>query len=311
MKKILSLCLIFVLLSAFGGCGADSSTYTVGICEFTDHSAQSDVVAGFMDYLTEKLGDNISFNVQNAASDSSLAGTILATFAADNVDLILADNTQSLQIAANTTFDIPILGAAITDYSSALGMSPDGINVSGTSDLAPLDMQAEMITELFPEAKTVGLVYCSSEVNSLYQVNAVQEYLSAKGVKAQEYSFSDSTDIVFALEKACDETEVIYLPTDNTLASCIESADAICRMAKIPVITGEKAMCQTAGVATLSIDYYNLGRKTGEMAYSILVEGADISQMPIEYADIATKLYNKEICDEFGIIIPEDYVVIE
>ncbi len=311
MRKIVSILLLVFIVFSFTACGGETTTYTVGICEYTEHSAQSDAVRGFKDYLTEKLGEEISFDVQNAASDSSLASTIINTFTSNNVDLILADNTQSLQIAANTTFDIPILGAAITDYNAALGMSPDGINVSGTSDLAPLDMQSEMIIEFFPEVKTVGLVYCSSEVNSLYQINVVQEYLLDKGINAIEYSFADSNDISLALERACDEVEVIYLPTDNTLASCIETVDVICRGKKIPVIAGEKAMCIGAGVATLSIDYYNLGRKTGEMAYKILTENADVSLMPIESDENAIKLYNKEICDELGIIAPEGYLPIE
>lgn len=311
MKKLLSILISLALILSFASCAQETATYKVGICEYTQHSAQSEVVKGFTDYLTEKLGDEISFDFQNASNDSSMATTIMNTFVSNNVDLILADNTQSLQIAANTTFDIPVLGAAITDYNSALGMSPDGINVSGTSDLAPLDMQADMIVELFPEAKTVGLVYCSSEVNSLYQVNLVQERLLEKGIKAVEYSFSDSNDIIFALEKACDEVEVIYLPTDNTLASCIEAVDSICRSAKIPVVTGEKAMCKGAGVATLSIDYYSLGRKTGEMAYKVLTEGADVSNMPIQYDENAVKLYNEEICNEFGITPPEGYLPVE
>ena len=311
MKKFLLFTLTLVLALSFTGCGENSSVYTVGICEYTDHAAQSEVVKGFTDYLNEKMGSEVKFNIQNAANDSSLASTIINTFVSNDVDLILADNTQSLQIAANTTFDTPILGAAITDYTSALNMSPDGINVSGTSDLAPLDVQSEMITELFPEADTVGLIYCSSEVNSLYQVNAVQEYLSLKGINAKEYSFSDANDLPLVLEKATDEVDVIYLPTDNTLASCIETVNNICLEKKVPIITGEEGMCRVAGVATISIDYYALGRKTGEMAYRVLKEGADVSNMPVEYSENVTKLYNKEICDEFGIEIPEDYIEIK
>lgn len=311
MKKFISLILALVLALALTACGSTNATYTVGICEYTEHTAQSEVVRGFTDYLTEKLGNEVAFDIQNAANDASLASTIINTFVSNNVDLILADNTQSLQIAANTTFDIPILGAAITDYTTALSMSPDGINVSGTSDLAPLDVQAEIITELFPDVKTVGLVYCSSEVNSLYQINSVQEHLSLNGIATREYSFADANDLALTLEKVCDEVDVIYLPTDNTLASCIETVNNICSEAKVPVITGEEATCRIAGCATVSIDYYTLGRKTGEMAYKVLAENASVSNMPIEYADTVQKMYNKAICDELGIIIPDDYTAIE
>ena len=311
MKRILSIILTLFIILSFSACSGEKGTYTIGICEYTEHTAQNEVVSGFTDYLTEKLGDKVKFDMQNASNDSSLATTIINTFVANNVDLILADNTQALQIAANSTLTIPILGAAITDYTSALSVSPDGINVSGTSDLAPLDTQAEMVTELFPNATSVGLVYCSSEVNSLYQINAVQEYLSLKGIASTEFSFSDANDLAIILKKACEESDVLYLPTDNTLASCIETVNNICSSTKTPVITGEAGMCAGAGVATVSIDYYNLGRKTGEMAYRVLTEGASVSNMPIEYADSTEKVYNKTICDELGIAIPEDYTVLE
>lgn len=310
MKKFLSLILCVILVFTLASCGCDGGAkYTVGICEFTTHSATSDVVRGFRDYLTEKLGDDVAFDEQNAANDLGTASLIVNDFVTKNVDLILADNTQSLQIASAITTTIPILGAAVTDYSVALDSSPDGINVSGTSDLPSLDLQAEMITELFPDAKKVGLLYCSSEANSLYQVNIIEKCLVAKGIEIKKFSFIDANDLIPTVTTACDYSDVIYLPTDNTIASCAEAVDAVCRDARVPVIAGEKGICSACGVATLSIDYYELGRKAGEMAYKVLVEGASVTNMPIQYED-CTKMYNPEICAELGITVPADYVAI-
>lgn len=310
MKKFLSLVISLCLIFSLSACSSQNSKYTVGICEFTSHSATSEVISGFCDYLTEMLGDDISFDEQNAANDLGAASLIVNNFVTNNVDLILADNTQSLQIASAITTSIPILGAAVTDYSSALDVSPYGINVSGTSDLAPLDLQAKMITELFPNAKNVGLIYCSSEANSLYQINIVEKTLNENGISTEKFSFVDANDLVATLNSACEKSDVIYLPTDNTIASCAETVGSVCRSFSVPVIAGEKGICASCGVATLSIDYYSLGRKTGQMAYKVLVEGESVSDMPIEYED-CTKMYNPELCRALGVEIPSDYVAID
>ncbi len=315
MKKLLALILSAVIVIALTACGTNSATYTIGILEYSSHEAQSQAVQGFMDVLTEKLGDEVSFRKQHASGDANSATLIANNFVTQNVDLILCDNTQSLQIAASAAATIPVLGAAITDYAQALDISltsyNTGINVSGTSDLAPLDSQAEMITELFPEAKNVGLIYCSSEVNSLYQVNIIQQQLLSKGVSCAEFAFTDSNDLASAVQTACEFSDVIYLPTDNTIAECTGIISDICHTTGTPVIAGEKGICSGCGLATLSIDYYSLGRKTGEMAYRILAEGADISQMPIEYDENCSKMYNTKIAEELGITLPEDYIPIE
>jgi putative ABC transport system substrate-binding protein len=268
-----------------------------------------------MDVLTDKLGDSVAFEKQHASGDANSATLIANNFVTQNVDLILCDNTQSVQIATSATATIPVLGAAVTDYAQALGISltstSTGIDVSGTSDLAPLESQAAMITELFPEAKNVGLIYCSSEVNSLYQINFVQQYLLSKGISCMEFAFTDSNDLAAAVQAACEFADVIYLPTDNTIAECTGIISDICFVSKTPVVAGEKGICSGCGVATLSIDYYELGKKTGLMAYEILVNGADISQMPIEYDENCIKMYNPTIAEELGITIPEDYIPIE
>ncbi|MBQ8540832.1 MAG: ABC transporter substrate-binding protein [Clostridia bacterium] len=315
MKKIISIILAAALVIALSACNQSSATYTIGILEYSTHEAQSLAVQGFMDALTEKLGNEVSFQKQHASGDANSATLIANNFVTQNVDLILCDNTQSLQISAAATATIPVLGAAVTDYAQALNVSlasaSTGINVSGTSDLAPLESQAEMILELFPDAKNVGLIYCSSEVNSLYQINSVQQYLLSKGISCAEFAFTDSNDLAAAVQTACEFSNVIYLPTDNTIAECTGIINDICHVAKVPVIAGEKGICSGCGVATLSIDYYELGKKTGLMAYEILTNGADISKMPIEYDENCTKMYNKEIAEELGITVPEDYIPIE
>ncbi len=294
--------------------GADVDTdkvFTVGICQLVQHEALDAATQGFMDTLKEKFGDKVVFDVQNAAGDSAACSTIVNSFVSKNVDLILANATPALAAAYNATSEIPILGTAVTEYGVALGIDDFtgtvGGNVSGTSDLAPLDEQADMIIELFPDAKNVGLLYCSAEPNSEYQVKVVEEVLSAKGVACTRYSFADSNDVASVTTKAAADSDVIYIPTDNTAASCTETIGNIVLSAKTPVIAGEVGICRGCGVATLSISYYNLGVTTGEMAVKILTGEADISTMPIEYDNNPVRMYNPTVCEELGIPAPEGY----
>lgn len=185
------------------------------------------------------------------------------------------------------------------------------MNISGTCDLAPIDEQEAMLKELLPDAKTVGILYCSAEPNSAYQAKKFEEALEKDGIKYKEYTAADSNEIQSVVTSAVDECDALYIPTDNTMASNTEIINNICLPAKVPVIAGEEGICQACGVATLSISYYDLGYKTGEMAVSILQDGKDISKMPIEYAPKFTKEYNKDICDELGIKIPDGYEAIE
>ena len=235
-------------------------------------------------------------------------------FVSKNVDLILANATPALQAASAGTSDIPILGTAVTEYGVALDLDDfDGTvggNISGTSDLAPLEDQAAMLNELFPDAKNVGLIYCSAEANSQYQVDTVKAALEKLGYTCTYYAFSDSNDLSSVATTAATESDVIYVPTDNTVASNTEIINNICLPEKVPVIAGEEGICEGCGVATLSINYYDLGVATGKMALKVLVDGEDISKMPIEYAPQFTKEYNPEICEELGIEVPDDYVAI-
>ena len=293
---------------------ADGQTYKVGICQLVQHVALDAATQGFKDALTEQLGDAVTFEEKNAQGDSNTCSTIINGFVSDNVDLILANATPALQAAQAGTSDIPILGTSVTDYGTALGVSDwtgkTGTNISGTTDLAPLDGQADMLKELFPDAKNVGLLYCSAEANSQYQVDEVQKYLEAKGVTATQYAFSDSNDLSSVCQKAADENDALYVPTDNTVAANTGIVDGICRPAKKPVFAGEEGICAGCGVATLSISYYDLGYTTGEMAVKILKGESNVSDMPIEYTDV-TKKYNKAICDDLGLTAPEGYEAIE
>ena len=294
---------------------ADGDKYTIGICQLVQHEALDAATQGFKDEVTKELGeDAVTFDEQNAQGDSNTCSTIINSFVSNNVDLILANATPALQAAAAGTSDIPILGTSVTEYGVALGLDDfDGTvggNISGTADLAPLDQQAAMLNELFPDAKNVGLLYCSAEANSQYQVDTVKAELEKLGYTCEYYAFSDSNDLSSVATTATDASDVIYVPTDNTVASNTEIINNICLPAKVPVITGEEGICSGCGVATLSISYYDLGVTTGKMAVKILKDGEDISTMPIEYAPNFTKEYNKDICEELGIEVPDDYVAI-
>ena len=300
--------------AAAGSAAASGDSYTVGICQLVQHAALDAATQGFEDALTAEFGENVKFDFQNAQGDSATCATIANGFVSAGVDLIMANATPALQAAQSATNEIPVLGTSVTEYGVALGLSDFsgtvGGNISGTSDLAPLDQQADMIVEWMPEAKKVGLLYCSAEANSQYQVDEVQKYLEAKGVTATQYAFSDSNDLSSVCQKAADENDALYVPTDNTVAANTGIVDGICRPAKKPVFAGEEGICAGCGVATLSISYYDLGYTTGEMAVKILKGEADISTMPIEYTDV-TKKYNKAVCDDLGLTSPEGYEEIE
>ena len=317
-RKALAITLAAVM--AMGTCAvtaraADGDKYTIGICQLVQHDALDAATQGFKDEVIKELGeDAVTFDEQNAQGDSNTCSTIVNSFVSNNVDLILANATPALQAAAAGTSDIPILGTSVTEYGVALGLDDfDGTvggNISGTADLAPLDEQAAMLQELFPDAKNVGLLYCSAEANSQYQVDTVKAALEELGYTCEYYAFSDSNDLSSVATTAADASDVIYVPTDNTVASNTEIINNICLPAKVPVITGEEGICEGCGVATLSISYYDLGVTTGKMAVKILKDGEDISTMPIEYAPNFTKEYNKDICEELGITVPDDYVAI-
>ena len=337
MKKLIALLMAAVMLLTFAACGqttapatepaagategtaaetnAPQEKFVIGICQLITHDALDAATEGFIARVTEELGEeNVEFVVEIAAGDSATCASIVNAFVADGVDLIMANATPALQAAAAATEDIPVLGTSITEYGVALDLKDFngvvGTNVSGTSDLAPLDQQAAMVTEWFPEAKNVGLLYCSAEPNSKYQVETVKAELEKAGLTAELFAFADTNDLQSVTQAAADASDVIYVPTDNAVASAAEIVDGICSEANVPVIAGEEGICKVAGVATLSISYYDLGIATGAMAVEILRDGADVTTMEIGYAD-AVKKYNAEICEKLGLTVPEGYIAIE
>ena len=330
LKKVTAILLTAVMTVALAACGSSSGdssgssgddaggsgTYTIGICQQMEHAALDAATEGFQDACRELFGeDNVEFDVQNAQGEQTMCSTIVNNFVSSDVDLILANATLPLQTAAQATSDIPILGTSVTDYGSALGIDDwtgaTGVNISGTSDLAPIEEQEDMLLELVPEAQTVGILYCSAESNSKYQAELFEAELEADGISYKEYTAADSNEIQSVTQNAVEECDAIYIPTDNTMASNTQIINNICLPAKVPVIAGEEGICSGCGVATLSISYYDLGYQTGEMAYKILAEGEDIASMEVETAAQVTKKYNPAICEELGITIPEGYEAIE
>ena len=313
MKKLLTILLATICLFALCACNSDSNqgsnSIKVGVVQTTQHPALDAATQGFVDALKENGITNV--DVQNASGESANCSTIVGNFVADGVDLIMANATPALQAASAATDTIPVLGTSITVYDVVLGGSVPK-NVSGTTDLAPLDEQASMIKELFPEAKKVGILFCSAEANSQYQVDKISEFLKEDGIETVNYVFNDSNDITAVTEKAVsDKVDVIYIPTDNTAAANTEAIANVVLPASIPVFTGEEGICSGCGVATLTISYYDIGFKTGEMAADILLNGADISTMEVESAPQFVKKFNKTNAEKLGITIPEDYVAIE
>ena len=314
MKKVLALILAGVMALAVCGCGSadKDGTYTVGICQLAPHPALDAATEGFKAALTEALGeDKVIFQEQNASGESSNCPTIINSFVSNQVDLILANATSPLQAAASATKTIPILGTSVTDYATALEIADwtgtVGGNISGTSDLAPLDQQAAMVKEWFPDAKTVGLLYCSGEANSQYQVDKMTGYLTDLGYTCTPYACTETNDVASVAQSACEGSDVIYIPTDNTAANNTEAIANVVIPAKVPVIAGEEGICRGCGVATLSISYYDLGYTTGKMAAKVLTGEADISTLPVEYAPKVTKMYNATNCQTFGLTVPEGY----
>lgn len=294
---------------------ADTSKVMIGVVQLVQHPALDSATQGFVDELKSELNlTDANFDIQNASGDSATCSTIANSFVAENANLILANATPALQAAKNATTTIPVLGTSVTEYGTALGIkdfsgTPGG-NISGTSDLAPLDQQADMFTELLPNAKNIGILYCSGEPNSVYQVQKVTEYLKAKGLNVTPYPFTDTNDVAQVTQSAASSSDALYIPTDNTAASATETIYNVVSKTKTPIIAGEEGICSGCGIATLSIDYYELGKTTGQMAAKILKGEADVSTMAIEYYKNPKKEYNEKICKELGITVPSDYTAI-
>ena len=310
MKKFVSImlaALMIVSAIALVSCDTakDDGKYTVGVCQLVQHVALDAATQGFIDTLKAEFGDNIEILNENASNDPATCTTIVNNFVSKKVDLMMANATPALQAAAQQE-NIPVLGTSITEYGVALGIDNFnglvGSNVSGTSDLAPLDQQAQMLVDVFPGAKKVALLYCSAEANSEYQVKEIRRLLVEKGIKdadIKDFKFTDSNDVSTVSAAAAAFADVIYVPTDNTAASCAETI--LGAIGDTPLVAGEEGICKGCGVVTLSIDYYDLGVATGKMAIKILKGEAKIEEMKIEYSAEFTKKYNAERCAEIGI----------
>ena len=316
MKKILALALAFVMVMTMAAIApaaqADDASYTIGICQLVQHAALDAATQGFRDALTEKLGDKVTFDEQNAQGDSATCSTIVTGFVANDYDLIMANATPALLAAVSATDTIPVLGTSVTDYFSALQLDATedgstGMNVSGTSDGVPAQLYADCLMELVPEAKTVAIIYCSAEPNSVVQADQFIACMDELGVATTVNTFTDSNDIQAVVTAAIEGADAVYIPTDNTAASNMTIVSNICTPAGIPVICGEEGMCGAGGLATVSISYYDIGYVCGEMAYEILVNGADVSAMPIGYAANPVKKYNADVAEAIGFELPEEY----
>ena len=314
MKKLVSILIVLAMVLSFAACGSEPAAdgkYTVGICQLVQHEALDAATEGFKAALTEKFGDDVTFIEHNASGDAATCITICNQLVSEGVDLIMGNATPALQAAAAASAEIPVIGTSITDYATALEITDwtgkTGTNITGTADLAPLDQQAAMIQELFPDAEKVAILYCSAEANSVYQSDVISGYLTDMGYAVEVFTFADSNDVANVTSAACAAADVIYIPTDNTAASCTETIANVAIPAGKPIVAGEAGICSGCGVATLSIDYYDIGYAAGVMAYDILVNGANPGDMEIQYAPEVKKLYNSANCDALGITVPEDY----
>lgn len=321
MKKLISLVLAAAMMLGAGSAvtakAEEEKTYTVGICQLVQHAALDAATQGFMDALAEKLGDNVKFDLQNAQGETTMCSTIVTGFVANEYDLIMANATPALLAAVAATDTIPILGTSVTDYGTALAIDDmdatkgTGINVSGTSDGVPAQQYADTVMELVPDAKNVAVLYCSAEPNSVLQADQFVACMDEKGVKTTVYTFTDSNDIQAVVTTAVEGADAMYIPTDNTAASNMTIISNVCGGVNLPVICGEEGMCGAGGLATVSISYYDIGHVCGEMAYDILVNGADVSTMPIGYAASPAKKYNPDYAATIGFEMPEGYEAIE
>ena len=309
MKKIISSVIALALsigaCATLTSCGDKAADYSVGICQLMVHDSLDQATQGFIDGLTsalEKEGKTVAFDTQ-VAGEANLCTTVVNTFTAKNVDLIMANATPALLAAANATTTIPVLGTSVTDYNDTFaGNIP--ANVTGTSDAVPFAEQAKMMIESLnlAEGDKVGVIYCTNESNSLVQYNAVKELFEAEGIIVNAYTFSETTELQALVTKAASESKAIYVPSDNTVAQNDSVVGTICTEKKVPVFTSYGgAICY----ASLAIDYYELGKETGLMAAEILLGNKTAADMDIKTL-VPSVVYNNELCAELGVTVPEN-----
>lgn len=318
-KKFFAAAAACLMVAGLAACGNEPSTpsnpdekvFQIGIVQLAEHPALDEATRGFKEFLTEKLGDKVQFNVQNAQGEQTNCTTIVNQFVSSKVDLIMANATNAVKAAREATSDIPVVGTSVTDYvSSGLVASNEapGANVTGASDMNPVTVQVDLMKTLCPEVKTVGIVINSGEENSAIQAEEAKTAFEAEGFTVKIYSVADTNEIQTVVTAACNEVDAFYEPTDNLIASNVPTMSNITTAAGKPVICGEGGMCESGFLATYAISYYELGRAAGEQAFNILVNGADPATTPIFFFDVSqlTLVVNEQNAAELGITIPEE-----
>lgn len=318
-KKFLAAAAACLMVAGLAACGNEPSTpsnpdekvFQIGIVQLAEHPALDEATRGFQEFLTEKLGDKVQFNVQNAQGEQTNCTTIVNQFVSSKVDLIMANATNAVKAAREATSDIPVVGTSVTDYVfSGLVASNEapGANVTGASDMNPVTVQVDLMKTLCPEVKTVGIVINSGEENSAIQAEEAKTAFEAEGFAVKIYSVADTNEIQTVVTAACNEVDAFYEPTDNLIAANVPTMSNITTAAGKPVICGEGGMCESGFLATYAISYYELGRAAGEQAFNILVNGADPATTPIFFFDVSqlTLVVNEQNAAELGITIPEE-----
>ena len=317
-KKFLAAAAACLMVAGLAACGNKPSTpsnpdekvFQIGIVQLAEHPALDEATRGFKEFLTEKLGDKVQFNVQNAQGEQTNCTTIVNQFVSSKVDLIMANATNAVKAAREATSDIPVVGTSVTDYvSSGLVASNEapGANVTGASDMNPVTVQVDLMKTLCPEVKTVGIVINSGEENSAIQAEEAKTAFEAEGFAVKIYSVADTNEIQTVVTAACNEVDAFYEPTDNLIAANVPTMSNITTAAGKPVICGEGGMCESGFLATYAISYYELGRAAGEQAFNILVNGADPATTPIFFFDVSnlSLVINEQVAADLGITIPE------
>lgn len=316
MKKFIKLlALLAAMCMLFCGCGGDTDKvdgYTIGIMQLMDHKALNEAQDGFIAALSDNGyvdGHNINLLKENGQGDQNNLITIADKFVSENVDLAFCIATPSTQAMAGKTADIPIVATAITSFTKAGLAATDeapGRNVTGTSDLNPIDKQLDLMLRLFPDVKTVGFLYTSSEDNSILQVNIAREYLESMGIKTVERTIINTNDIQQAAQAIVSECDAIYVPTDNNISSTMPNISEIATAAGIPIICGEENQVYGGATATFGITYYGIGYNAGLMALDILENGANPAEMPIQGSTEYKYCLNGDVLAKLGVTVPDD-----
>ena len=317
--KALAAGLMLTLALGVMGCGGDkkeapkkAEKVNVGIVQLVEHAALDAANKGFVEGLASKgykEGQNIAYDRQNAQADQSNLQNIAHRFVNNKVNLICAIATPAAQTGANVTSDIPIVATAVTDYKAAKLVKDNakpGTNVTGTTDMNPVEQQLDLLLKLVPNAKSVGTIYCSSEVNSQLQIDILKKAAAAKGVTVKEATVSNVNDIQQAARSLLGKVQAVYVPTDNVLASAMPTLISVTEEAKLPVICGEGGVVKAGGVATLGVDYYKLGFQAGEMAADILGGKSKPADMAIQAQKEFKAMVNVKEAEKIGLKVPED-----